>query len=123
MLHLHARLAILIYENVALGSGSTIGVIPNALGGGISALTHLCGTTSDNIISAKLITATGELVTIDNSTPELLWALKGAGQYFGLVTELTLQACPLSTLGTNDGSIWTGTYIFEISQVVMSLRP
>jgi hypothetical protein len=103
--------------NPALGGGNTIGIIPQALGAGLCALSKLCGTTSDNILSTRLITASGELVTVDNSTPELLWALKGAGQHFRLVTELTFQAYPLSILGTDDGTIWTGMLIFDVSQV------
>jgi hypothetical protein len=83
----------------------------------ICALTKICGSTSDNILSARLITAAGELITIDNSTPDLLWALKGAGQFFGLVTELTLRTYPLSILGTDDGTVYTGTFIFDIPKV------
>jgi hypothetical protein len=64
-----------------------------------------------------MITSTGSLVTVDDSTPDLLWALKGAGQFFGLVTELTLRTYPLSILGTDDGSVYTGTFIFDIPQV------
>jgi hypothetical protein len=76
----------------------------------------ICGTTSDNIVSARLITATGELVTVDSSKPDLLWALKGAGQFFGLVIELTLQAYPLSILGTDDGTIWSGAFMLDITK-------
>ena len=108
---------ILILTTSALGGGNTIGTIPQAIGGGLTGLTKLCGTTSDNILAARLITATGELITVDNSTPDLLWALKGAGQFFGLVTELTLKAYPLSILGTDDGTIYTGSFVFHITQV------
>lgn len=76
----------------------------------------MCGTTSDNIISARLITASGELQIVDAGTPDLLWALKGAGQFFGLVTELEFSTFPLEIIGTSDGTVWTGTYIFDISQ-------
>lgn len=103
-------------HDIALGGGNTIGSVPQALGGGLCALTKLCGNTSDNILSARLITATGELITVDSSTPDLLWALKGAGQYFGLVTELTLQAYPISTLRSDDGTLWTGTFIFDVDK-------
>ena len=103
-------------HDIALGGGNTIGSVPQALGGGLCALTKLCGNTSDNILSARLITATGELITVDSSTPDLLWALKGAGQYFGLVTELTLQAYPISTLRSDDGTLWTGTFIIDVDK-------
>ncbi|PVH80647.1 FAD-binding domain-containing protein [Cadophora sp. DSE1049] len=108
-----------LYENdlcLPLGGGNTIGSVPQALGGGLCALSKLGGNTSDNILSARLITATGKLITVDSSTPDLLWALKGAGQYFGLTTSLTLQAYPISTLRSDDGTLWTGTYIFAIDK-------
>ncbi|PMD57104.1 Glucooligosaccharide oxidase [Hyaloscypha bicolor E] len=101
----------------SLGGGNTIGTIPQGIGGGICALTKLCGTTSDNILSARMVTAAGSIITVDDSTPDLLWALKGAGQFFGLVTELTLRTYPLSILGMDDGSVYTGTFIFDIPQV------
>ncbi|KAG4411135.1 hypothetical protein IFR04_015734 [Cadophora malorum] len=82
-----------LYEHnlfLPLGGGNTIGSVPQALGGGLCALSKQCGNTSDNVLSARLVTATGELITVDSNRSDLLWALKGAGQYFGLVTELTL---------------------------------
>ncbi|KAJ7482374.1 hypothetical protein B0H11DRAFT_2173301 [Mycena galericulata] len=101
-----------------LGNGNTIGVVPQALGGGISALSSLCGYTSDSILSARLVTASGSLITVSRSSyPELLWALQGAGQFFGIVTELTMQAHPLSVLGTSDGSVWTGSIVFPAQRV------
>ncbi|KAH7356488.1 hypothetical protein BKA65DRAFT_494787 [Rhexocercosporidium sp. MPI-PUGE-AT-0058] len=109
-----------LYENglcLPLGGGNTIGSVPQALGGGLCALSKLCGNTSDNILSARLITSTGELITVDDHTPDLLWALKGAGQHFGLVTELTLQAYPISTLRSEDGTLWTGTFIFPVDKM------
>ncbi|KAI3612013.1 fad binding domain containing protein [Moniliophthora roreri] len=103
---------------VPLASANSVGVIPQAIGGGISALSGLCGYTSDNILSARLITATGDLITIsDTSHPDLLWALRGAGQFFGLVTSVTLRAYPLSILGTPDATVWTGTIVFPVDRL------
>ncbi|KAK7001631.1 hypothetical protein R3P38DRAFT_2558324 [Favolaschia claudopus] len=101
-----------------LGNGNTIGVVPQALGGGISALSRLCGHTSDSILSARVVTADGSLITVSKSSnAELLWALQGAGQFFGIVTELTLQAYPLSVLGTSDGTVYTGSIVFPPQRV------
>ncbi|KAK7053058.1 hypothetical protein VNI00_004379 [Paramarasmius palmivorus] len=103
---------------VPLASANSVGVIPQAIGGGISALSGLCGYTSDNILSARLITATGDLLTVSStSQPELLWALRGAGQFFGLVTSVTLRAYPLSVLGISDATVWTGTIVFPIDRL------
>ncbi|KAJ7213411.1 hypothetical protein GGX14DRAFT_550574 [Mycena pura] len=101
------------FENglcLPLGSANTAGVIPMALGGGLSGFSPICGCTSDNIVSARLVTADGTLLTVSESShPELFWALRGAGQFFGLITKLTLRGHPLSILGTGDGTIWTGS--------------
>ncbi|KAJ6490188.1 hypothetical protein DFH09DRAFT_1454483 [Mycena vulgaris] len=118
------------YENglcLPLGNGNTIGVVPQALCGGISALSSLCGYTSDSILSARLVTAAGSLITVSpTSHPELLWALQGAGQFFGIATEFTMQAYPLSILGTSDGIVWTGSIVFptqRVEEVLEALAP
>jgi hypothetical protein len=50
----------------------------------------LIGFGADQILSARIITAAGELIDVDDeSHPDLLYALRGAGQFFGLVTQLT----------------------------------
>ncbi|KAK8006694.1 FAD binding domain-containing protein [Apiospora marii] len=106
-LHPHKRFT-------AVGNGNTVGVIPYYLGGGISIYTPLIGYGSENIIAAKLVTAKGELVTVSaTENPELLWALRGAGQFFGLVTELTIKTYPYSLLGNDDGQRMCGSYIFS----------
>ncbi|KAJ7713557.1 hypothetical protein B0H16DRAFT_1667322 [Mycena metata] len=110
-----------------LGNGNTIGVVPQALGGGISALSGLCGYTSDNIVSARLVTSSGSLITVSSSSnPDLFWALRGTGQFFGIVAELTMQAHPLSVLGTPDGTVWTGSIVFpaqRVEEVLQALAP
>lgn len=48
----------------------------------------------------------------ENSNPDLLWAIRGAGQYFGIATELGIKTYSLSTIGNADGSRSLGTFIF-----------
>lgn len=94
-----------------------------ALGGGLSALSSICGYTSDNILSARLITADGTIVTASRtSNPELFWALRGAGQFFGLVIDITFQAYDLSVLGTSDKTVWTGNIVFPTDRLDEVLR-
>ncbi|KAK8052542.1 FAD binding domain-containing protein [Apiospora rasikravindrae] len=118
-LHPHERFA-------AVGNGNTVGVIPYYLGGGISIYTPLIGFGSDNLIAAKLVNAKGELVHVsETENPELLWALRGAGQFFGLVTEITIKTYPYSLLGNKGGQRICGTYVFlphQIDQVCAAVE-
>ncbi|KIJ46029.1 hypothetical protein M422DRAFT_59649 [Sphaerobolus stellatus SS14] len=85
--------------------------------GGLNAMSSLCGYMSDNILAAKMVSAKGHLITLSPSSyPELLYAIRGAGQFFGVVVEITLQAYPSSILKMSDRTVWTGMMLFQISQ-------
>ncbi|KAK7743250.1 hypothetical protein SLS53_004335 [Cytospora paraplurivora] len=101
----------------ALGNGTQIGAIPYFLNGGVSITTSLTGYGSDQILAARLIDAQGNLVEVtQEKEPDLLYAIRGAGQFFGLITELTIKIWPLSLLGNNQGVIWTGRFIFPLER-------
>jgi len=69
----------------------TVGVIGWACGGGYGLANGKWGLGVDNIVGAKLITASGEVVDT-NDHSELLWALRGAGLgNFGVISELRLK--------------------------------
>ena len=101
----------------ALGNGNTVGAIPYFIGGGNSITSSVTGFGSDQIVSARVISAKGDLLDVSEETnPDLLWALRGAGQFFGLVTQLVIEALPLSVLGNDKGVIWAGTFIFPLDR-------
>ncbi|KFY29800.1 hypothetical protein V494_08470 [Pseudogymnoascus sp. VKM F-4513 (FW-928)] len=109
------------------GTANTVGAVPQAVNGGLTVFSGLLGQTSDAILSARLVTSTGDLVTASaTSDPDLLYAIKGAGTYFGLITSLTLRASPLSVLNSSDGTLWKATAPFPASrtgELISALAP
>ena len=74
------------------GRVSTTGIAGFTLGGGSGWIERRCGLACDNLAGLELVTADGEKVfASDDENPDLLWAHRGGGGNFGVVTSLELR--------------------------------
>jgi FAD/FMN-containing dehydrogenase len=81
------------------GQISTTGIAGLTLGGGWGYLARQHGLTSDNLLSADVVTADGQLLNA-NATEyaDLFWGLRGGGRNFGVVTSFEYQLHPVGTV-------------------------
>ncbi len=102
------------------GRVSTTGVAGLTLGGGSGWLERKHGLACDNLLAAELVTADGRIVRASaEENPELLWALRGGGGAFGVVTALELALHPLPE------QVWAGLALFgadRAREVVRTFR-
>ncbi|KAL9030053.1 MAG: hypothetical protein Q9196_001789 [Gyalolechia fulgens] len=122
------QIALSKYNQFAtVANGNTVGVIPYMIGGGISSYTPLIGYACENILSARLAVANGDvLIASETDNSDLLWAIRGAGQFFGIVTELVIRTHKPSLMGP-DGVRQLGTMFYpterasEVCRVLKSV--
>jgi hypothetical protein len=98
------------------GQISTTGVAGLTLGGGWGHLARRYGLVSDNLISADLVTADGDFLTVSKTQhPDLFWGLRGGGGNFGVVTSLEYRLHPV-------GPVLAGVVAYPMEKAREALR-
>lgn len=78
------------------GVVSTTGIAGLTLGGGFGWLARQAGLAADNLLSVRLVLATGEIVTASvESHPDLFWAVKGGSGNFGVAVRFSFRLHPV----------------------------
>src|SRR5687767_11377289 len=81
------------------GVVSTTGIAGLTLGGGLGWLMAKHGLAMDNLLSAEVVTASGDIVRASNDeNADLFWGLQGGGGNFGAVSWLEYRLHPVGTV-------------------------
>jgi hypothetical protein len=98
---------------------ASTGVAGLTLGGGIGYLSRRFGLTVDNLVAADVVLADGTFVTAsEEANSDLLWALRGGGGNFGVVTSFTFRCHDIGESGT----VIAGPILYDIADTADVMR-
>ncbi|MGX5849172.1 FAD-binding oxidoreductase [Mesorhizobium sp. PL10] len=101
---------------IPFGVVSTTGVAGLTLSGGHGYLSRQYGLASDNLLEADVVLADGTFVTASKTAnADLLWALRGGGGNFGVVTSFLFEAHPA-------GTVYGGPIFWELKDAKRVMR-
>jgi hypothetical protein len=90
------------------GSAPHVGVVGYTMGGGFGYLGRKYGLNSASVIAADVVTSEGALLRVNaDENQDLLWAVKGGGGNFGIVTSLQFRLYPIA-------KVYGGAVFYEI---------
>lgn len=97
------------------------------LGGGVGWLTKNAGLSCDNLVAAEVVTADSRIVHASaDENPELLWALRGGGGNFGVVTSFEFalhNVGPMVNLGMFFWGLDKGTEALRFARDFVGTLP
>ncbi|MDH3612842.1 MAG: FAD-binding oxidoreductase [Gammaproteobacteria bacterium] len=97
------------------GVVSHTGVGGFTLGGGMGRLNRKYGLAVDNLRSAEIVTADGQIRRVsDEQDADLFWAIRGGGGNFGVVTEFEFQLHPFERNVLSGSIIWPVTQARDV---------
>ena len=74
------------------GDSPSVGIGGITLGGGVGFLVRKYGLTIDALLAADVVTASGEILRVDEDAhPDLFWAIRGGGGNFGVATRFRFR--------------------------------
>lgn len=101
---------------ISSGDSTSVGVGGLTLGGGVGWMVRKYGLTIDSLVSAKMVTAEGNILRVSNDEhADLFWAIRGGGGNFGVVTEFEFIAQPVPF-------VHSGMIVYELKDLPSLLK-
>jgi FAD/FMN-containing dehydrogenase len=102
---------------VPLGAVSETGVAGLTLHGGYGWLCRKHGLSIDSLVSARVVTASGDVLRASaQENADLFWALRGGGGNFGVVTSFEFRAYPI------EPEVWFSLVLYPLERADLIMR-